>query len=92
MNFLSSLCFGNILYTQTSCYDKKLKPKMTSVAQIQYGITGLADVNITWIVYSNQYQKETLNGNFGSSWSSKQVINNEDQTSIMFKANGLSYK
>lgn len=63
---------------------------MTGVEQVKYRIIGSEDVNITSIVYSDQNQTETLTGNFGSSCTSELVINNEEQTSILVKADGIS--
>lgn len=88
--FLWALCLGTVLNTLTSCYDEELKPEMTGVEQVKYRIIGSEDVNITSIVYSDQNQTETLTGNFGSSWTSELVINNEEQTSILVKADGIS--
>ncbi|WP_447770421.1 hypothetical protein [Sphingobacterium faecium] len=57
---------------------------------MQYRIIGSEDVNITSIVYSDRNQTEIWTVNFGSSWTSERVINNEEQTSILVKADGLS--
>ncbi|UPZ37886.1 hypothetical protein MUB18_06195 [Sphingobacterium sp. PCS056] len=63
---------------------------MSGVAQVQYRIIVSEDANITSIVYCDQHQTETWTGNFGSSWTRELVSNNEEQTIMLVKADGLS--
>lgn len=89
--FLMTLLVGATSFSIISCSDKdNATPETGGSAKVEYKLVGSEGVDITTIVYYADNSTVTRSGNFGSTWKSDEVTNDETRTIISANATGPS--
>jgi len=88
--FLLTLLVSATTFSLTGCSDKDDPAPEGGKAKVQYKLIASEGVNISTIVYYSDNSVVTKTGDFGSTWTSEIVTNNEETTMISANAVGPS--